>query len=101
MQIERADIDGFSNRIYIYSNRDVIIENYQSKIHQKAKLDEEINLEQVYDYIDNYMKKTNTDYKIVLNSALHKENKVVFISSEDEEIKALIEDLNGYMKQNK
>lgn len=101
MEIERADIDGFSNKVYIYSNYDVVIEYYPSKLYRKTKvkLDENIDLEKVYDYINNYVGEMNTNYKILLNSDSHKENRIVFISSEDEEIKDFTEKLNCYMEQ--
>lgn len=103
MQIERSDIDGFSNKIYIYSNYDIIIEYYPAEEYQKTKvkLDRDVDLEKVYNYINNCAGNLDKNYKVVLKNGLNKEDKVVFISSKDEEIKDFIEKLDVYMIQQK
>ena len=101
MQIQRADIDGFSNKVYIYSNYDVIIEYYPPELYKrmKKKLNENINLENICEYINNCEEGTNKSYKIILDSDSNNEEKIVYISSEDDNIKDFIKQLNSYMEQ--
>lgn len=102
MEIERTDIDGFSNKVYVYSNHDVIIEYYPSSLYprQKVKLNENIDLEKVHNFIINNTEETNISYKIIINSNnLHKEDKVVYISSRNQEIQDFIQALEIYMTQ--
>ena len=100
MQIERSDIDGFSNKIYIYSNYDIVIEYYPAEEYRKTKvkLDRNVDLEKVYNYINNCAGKLDTNYKVVLKNGLNKEDKVVFISSKDEEIKDFVSNSNKERK---
>ena len=87
MEIELADEESYSNNIYIYKDNTMIIEySFSNKV---EKIDSNIDLDEVYEYIENSDYTSDSDYKVVLNSGKNKVTK--YISSDSEEIKDFIE----------
>lgn len=87
MEIELADEESYSNNIYIYKDNTMIIEySFSNKV---EKIDSNIDLDEVYEYIENSDYTSDRDYKVVLNSGKNKVTK--YISSDFEEIKDFIE----------
>lgn len=87
MEIELADEESYSNNIYIYKDNTMIIEySFSNKV---EKIDSNIDLDEVYEYIENSDYTSDRDYKVVLNSGKNKVTK--YISSDSEEIKDFIE----------
>ena len=87
MEIELADEESYSNNIYIYKDNTMIIEySFSNKV---EKIDSNIDLDEVYEYIENSDYTSDSDYKVVLNSGKNKVTK--YISSDSEEIKEFIE----------
>ena len=87
MEIELADEESYSNNIYIYKDNTMIIEySFSNKV---EKIDSNIDLDEVYEYIENSDYTSDSDYKVVLNLGKNKVTK--YISKNSEEIKDFIE----------
>ena len=86
---ERSGIDGWSNKVYFYSDGKVIVDNSVNKY--TYKLDEKINLDEVYNYIkSNGSTEYIEGYKIILNKN-SKETR--YISNSDEKLEQFIEEI--------
>ena len=73
MEIELADEESYSNNIYIYKDNTMIIEySFSNKV---EKIDSNIDLDEVYEYIENSDYTSDRDYKVVLNSGKNKVTK--------------------------
>lgn len=89
MKIELADEERYGNNIYIYKDNTMIVEYIDLYPNKVEKIDSNIDLDEVYEYIENSDYTSDSDYKVILNS---KKNKVTkYISSDFEEIKDFIE----------
>ena len=90
---ERSGIDGWSNKVYLYSDGKVIVDDSVNKY--TSKLDENINLDEVYNYIEsNGSTEYIEGYKIILNKN-SKETK--YISNNDEKLEQFLEVINRGM----
>ena len=90
---ERSGIDGWSNKVYFYSDGKVIVDNSVNKY--TSKLDEKINLDEVYNYIkSNGSTEYIEGYKIILNKN-SKETR--YISNSDEKLEKFVEQINRGM----
>ena len=90
---ERSGIDGWSNKIYFYSDGNVIVDNNINKYNYK--LDKNINLDEVYNYIKSY---GSTEYIVGYKIILNKNSKETrYVSNNDEKIDAFLEEVNQGM----
>ena len=98
MEIERANEEEFSNKIYIYEDNTMIIEYYPRELYPEEvkKIDSNIDIDEVYKYIENSDYTGDSDYKVILNSGKGEITK--YISSDSEEIKDFIEVIDNYIK---
>lgn len=88
MKFELVDEEWHGNNIYIYKDNTMIVE-YSLHPNKVEKIDSNIDLDEVYEYIENSDYTSDIDYKVVLNSGKNKLTK--YISSDFEEIKDFIE----------
>ena len=96
IMVERSGVDGWSNKVYFYYDGKVIVDNSINKY--TSKLDEKINLDEVYNYIKhNGSTEYIEGYKVILNKN-SKETK--YIPSSDKELELFLEEINRgmYMK---
>ena len=89
MKIELVDEERYGNKIYIYKDNTMIVEYINLYPNKVEKIDSNIDLDEVYEYIENSDYTSDSDYKVILNSGKNKMTK--YISLDFEEIKDFIE----------
>ena len=93
LMVERSNVDGGSNKVYFYSDNKVVVVNAIEKYN--FKLEENIKLDEVYNYILTNGNKEFTDgYKITLNKDSIDTR---YISNNDEQLKTFLEVVNKYI----
>ena len=95
MKIERSDIDGRSNTVYIYKHsKIVIIPSVKFNTKTIKKLDNLINLDETYQYILN---NGETSWKSGYKIELKRDKEIKYISEDDKQIKAFLEEIDKCM----
>ena len=93
LMVERSNVDGGSNKVYFYSDNKVVVVNAIEKYN--FKLEENIKLDEVYNYIKTNGNKEYTDgYKVTLNKD---SSEIRYISNNDEQLKTFLEVVNKYI----
>lgn len=89
MEIELKDKENYTNKIFIYEDNTMIVDYGELYSNMVKKIDSNIDLDEVYEYIENNDYISDSDYKVVLNLGKNKVTK--YISKNSEEIKDFIE----------